>query len=43
MVHVTYEDATTYAAWAGKTLPGEAATYVWREEFLPGGKVMANS
>jgi formylglycine-generating enzyme required for sulfatase activity len=55
VTHVAYPDAEAYADWAGAALPTEAewefaarggleaATFVWGDEFAPGGRLMANT
>jgi formylglycine-generating enzyme required for sulfatase activity len=55
VVHIAYEDAVAYCKWTGTRLPTEAEfefasrggldrkRYDWGDEFMPGGKYMANT
>ena len=55
VTHIAYEDAASYAAWAGKGLATESeweraargglegAIFAWGDEISPGGRLMANT
>ena len=54
VVHIAFQDAAAFAAWAGKSLPTEAewefaarggldgADYAWGNELAPDGLMLAN-